>query len=166
MRISKKTTLALNEQIKLEADASQFYLAAASWAEASGYEGAAAYYYAQADEERTHMLKLVKFLNSISISPTIPAIAKPTASHTSLEDSLKMSLKKEQAVTEAIHALLILANKNADYAALDILEWFAAEQVHEESKFEAILQKFDIVGRDGLAIIEIDKILATQVGSC
>ena len=166
MRISKKMVQALNKQIKLEDNASQFYLAAASWAEGAGYEGAAAYYYAQSDEERAHMLKVVKFLNSLGISPTIPAVSEPAASHESLEDSLKASLKNEQAVTEAVHALLTLASKNSDYSVLELLEWFASEQAHEETKFEAILQKFDTIGRDGLAVAEIDRILASQAGSC
>ena len=33
------------------------------------------------------------------------------------------------------------------------------EQIEEEDLFESILQKFDVIGRDKLAIHEIDKIL-------
>jgi len=42
------------------------------------------------------------------------------------------------------------------------LEWFVNEQVQEETKFETLLQKFDLIGRDKLAINEIDKLLAAQ----
>jgi len=42
------------------------------------------------------------------------------------------------------------------------LEWFVNEQVQEETKFETLLQKFDLIGRDKIAINEIDKILAVE----
>ena len=34
------------------------------------------------------------------------------------------------------------------------------EQIEEEQQFENILQKFNLLGRDKLAIYEIDKLLA------
>ena len=165
MKISDEITQALNSQISLEAEAAQYYLATASWCETTGYEGAAAYFYAQSDEERMHMIKIIKFLNSLGISAKISAVSSPQILHKSLEDTLKTSLQNEQSVTEAVHNALALAYKKADYSTLELLEWFAAEQVEEETKFEAILQKFDIIGRDGLAVAEIDKILASQAGT-
>ena len=165
MKISDEVTQALNNQISLEADATQYYLATASWCETAGYEGAATYFYTQSDEERMHMIKIIKFLNSLGISAKIPAVSSPQILHKSLEDAIKTSLQSEQSVTEAIHKTLTLAYKKADYSALGLLEWFATEQVDEETKFEAILQKFDIIGRDGLAVAEIDKILAAQAGT-
>ena len=54
---------ALNEQITVEAQSSQVYLSMASWAEVLGFEGVAQFMYAHSDEERMHMLKMVKFVN-------------------------------------------------------------------------------------------------------
>ena len=82
MKISPKMKKALNDQIALEASASNSYLAMASWCEVTGYQGAANYFYAQADEERTHMLKVVHYLNDVSATATIPAIKAPSKSHT------------------------------------------------------------------------------------
>ena len=56
-------TKALNAQISMEANAVSNYLAAASWCEITGYDGAASFFYAQAEEEHQHMLKFVHFLN-------------------------------------------------------------------------------------------------------
>lgn len=165
MKISEDMKQTLNNQISMEAAASQYYLATASWCEISGYDGGAAYFYAQSDEERMHMLKIVRFLNGLGVSSVIPAVAKPNVSPKSLEDALKTSLANEQAVTAAIKNALVLAHKNTDYATLDILHWFANEQVQEETKFEALLQKFDTIGRDPLAVAEIDKMLAAQAGA-
>ena len=165
MKISEEMKQTLNNQISMEAAASQYYLATASWCEISGYDGGAAYFYAQSDEERMHMLKVVRFLNGLGVPSVIPAVAKPNVSPESLEDALKTSLANEQAVTAAIRDALVLAHKNTDYATLDILHWFANEQVQEETKFEALLQKFDTIGRDPLAVAEIDKMLAAQAGA-
>ena len=165
MKISKDMKQTLNNQISMEAAASQYYLATASWCEISGYDGGAAYFYAQSDEERMHMLKIVRFLNGLGVPSVIPAVAKPSVSPKSLEDALKTSLANEQAVTAAIKKALVLAHKNTDYATLDILHWFASEQVQEETKFEALLQKFDTIGREPLAVAEIDKMLAAQAGA-
>ena len=57
MKISAKMKKALQDQVALEGLASNSYLAMASWCEVTGYQGGAAYFYAQSDEERTHMLK-------------------------------------------------------------------------------------------------------------
>jgi len=56
---------ALNKQIELEASSSQFYLAMASWAEAQGLSGTSSFLYKHSDEERLHMLKLIKFINEV-----------------------------------------------------------------------------------------------------
>ena len=63
MRISDELRQALDNQVRLEFAASNTYLAMASWSEFTGYEGAAAYFYAQSDEERTHMIKIIHYLN-------------------------------------------------------------------------------------------------------
>ena len=39
------------------------------------------------------------------------------------------------------------------------IEWFVHEQIEEEDLFESMLQKFDVIGRDKLALHEIDKLL-------
>jgi len=165
MKISTKMKEALNDQIALEASASNNYLAMASWCEVIGYQGAANYFYAQSDEERTHMLKVVHYLNDVSATATIPAIKAPSISYKSLETLIKTALKNEQIVTKAIHKMVEITQKEKDHSTYAFLEWFVNEQVQEETKFETILQKFDLIGRDKLAINEIDKTLATDAAA-
>ena len=161
MKISTKLTKALNNQIAMEADASNYYLSMASWCEITGYEGAAGFFYAQSDEERQHQLKIVKYLNGLGISAEIPSVKKPAGKFSSLESICKTALKNEQAVTSAINKMVELAQKEKDHGTFAFLQWYVDEQVHEETKFETILQKFNLIGRDKLAINEIDK----QLGS-
>ena len=165
MKISTKMKKALNDQIALEASASNNYLAMASWCEVIGYQGAANYFYAQSDEERTHMLKIVHYLNDVGSTATIPATKAPVSSYKSLEGLIKTALKNEQIVTKAIHKMVEITQKEKDHSTYAFLEWFVNEQVQEETKFETLLQKFDLIGRDKLAINEIDKILATDAAA-
>ncbi len=162
MKISPKMKKSLNDQIALEAAASNNYLAMASWCEVTGYQGSADYFYVQSDEERTHMLKVVHYLNDMGTTATISAIKAPTGSFKSLEGILKTALKNEQTVTAAIHKMVEITQKEKDHSTYAFLEWFVNEQVQEETKFETLLQKFDLIGRDKLAINEIDKILAAE----
>ena len=160
MKISKNMQSALNNQIALEANASNSYLAMASWCEITGYEGGASFFYAQSEEERGHMLKIVHYLNNLGAAATIPATKIPASNFKSLESVLKTALSSEQTVTSAIHKMVEIAQKDKDHSTYAFLEWFVNEQVQEETKFETLIQKFELIGRDKLAINEIDKILA------
>jgi len=165
MKISKNIQTALNNQITLEANASSSYLAMASWCEVTGYAGGASFFYAQSDEERAHMLKIIHYLNNLGIPAVIPATKLPASSFKSLESILKIALNNEQVVTTAIHKMVEIAQKDKDYPASAFLGWFVQEQIQEETKFETLIQKFELLGRDKLAINAIDKILAASANS-
>ncbi len=61
--LNKKVEELLNRQIEREEYSSNLYLSMAVWAETNGYAGISAWLYAQADEEREHMLKFIKYVN-------------------------------------------------------------------------------------------------------
>jgi len=165
MKISKNMQTALNNQITLEANASSSYMAMASWCQVTGYEGSANFFYAQSNEEREHMLKIIHYLNNLGIPAVIPATKLPASGFKSLESILKIALNNEQIVTAAIHKMVEIAQKDKDYSTSAFLGWFVNEQIQEETKFETLIQKFDLIGRDKLAINEIDKILAASATS-
>ncbi len=162
MKLSSKLKKLLNDQVGLEANASHKYLAMASWCAVTGYEGAAGFFFAQSDEERTHMLKIIHYLNDMGVPAAIPTTKDSTTSFRSLETIIKTALKNEQEVTKAIHKMVEISQTEKDHSTYAFLEWFVNEQVQEETKFETLLQKFDLIGRDKIAINEIDKILASQ----
>jgi ferritin len=77
--LKEEIEIALNAQCKMEAEASQKYLAMASWLDRNGFEKSAEYLYAQAEEEREHFLKLFKYINEVggtAITPTIEKLFK------------------------------------------------------------------------------------------
>lgn len=161
MKISSRISKSLNTQIAMEAYASNYYLSMASWCEVAGYEGASKFFYAQSDEERQHMIKIIHYLNGVGIQAVIPVVKEPAKIFKSLEAIIKIALGNEQAVTKAIHSMVEIAQKDNDHSSFNFLQWFVNEQIEEEKLFETILLKFDVIGRDKLAINEIDKYLGS-----
>jgi ferritin len=161
MRISSETAKAINDQIAYEASATQAYVAIGSWCERTGYDGSARFFFEQAAEENTHMLKFVHYLNNAGAEAIIPATDKPQDNFDSLESTFQVGLKSEQAVTKLINNLVEIVEREKDRATYSFLQWFISEQIEEETLFETILQKFEIIGRDKLAIYQIDQSLAS-----
>ena len=157
MKLSDEMVNILNQQIVMESEAASFYLYMASWCEVSGHEGASEFFYKQSDEERMHMLKIVHYINRLGIIADISTIKEPPKDLASLEDIVKAALENEQKVTKAIHEIITLAEKERDRRTFDFMQWFVKEQIEEEDTVDRIFQKFDVIGRDKLAINEIDK---------
>ena len=79
--------------------------------------------------------------------------------HEIFKDYLDKGWLNEQKVTKSIDKIIDTAQNENDHRTSIFLEWFVHEQIEEEDLFESILQKFDVIGRDKLALHEIDKIL-------
>ena len=77
MLISEKINNAFNKQIGHELGNSIQYLAIATHFQSESLFGLAKIYYAQADEEREHAMKFVKFLLDAGGRVVIPAISAP-----------------------------------------------------------------------------------------
>jgi ferritin len=161
MRISAEMATAINDQISYEASSANAYIAIGSWCERIGYDGSAAFFFEQAAEENGHMLKFIHYLNGVEAEAIIPAIEKPPSSFESLESIFQFGLKSEQTVTRAIYDLVDMAEKEKDRSTYSFLQWFISEQIEEETLFHTILQKFDLLERDKLAVYQIDQSLAS-----
>ncbi|MCM4166827.1 putative bacterial non-heme ferritin [Arenibacter antarcticus] len=157
MSIKVSTMDLLNKQIKLEAHASATYLAMASWCDQNAFANSADFFYAQSAEEREHMMKIFRFITDcggIAISPTVENI---NHDFSSLEEVFENALDHEIMVTKSIHELLATARKDQDYVVENFLQWFVAEQLEEEKALRDILDMFELMGRDGIALKFIDE---------
>ncbi len=156
--IKDKILDALNKQIKLEGDSSQLYLAMASWAEVKGLEGSANFLYAHADEERTHMLKLVKFINERGGKAFVPQIEEPKQDFASLKDVFTAILNHEIFVSESINDIVGLTLEERDYTTHNFMQWYVSEQIEEERLARTILDKLNMIGEDkgGLYLFDRD----------
>ncbi len=149
---------ALNAQIKIEAESSQFYLAMASWAESEGMNGTAKFLYLHSDEEREHMLKLVKFVNERGGQAIIPALSQPTSNFDSLNQVFEKLLSHEEFVTQSINELVHICFEEKDYTTQNFMQWYVSEQIEEEALARTILDKLNMIGNDkgGLYLFDRD----------
>ncbi|GAA3631684.1 ferritin [Flavivirga jejuensis] len=154
----KKIENALNNQIKIEAESSQIYLAMACWAEVKGLEGVAGFMYDQSQEERDHMLKLVKFVNERGGHAQISALKAPNVTFESFKEMFEMLLKHEVFVSESINELVHTSLQEKDYATHNFLQWYVSEQIEEEAMARTILDKINLIGDDkgGLYLFDRD----------
>lgn len=156
--LSKSLEKVLNNQVKLEADSSQIYLAMASWAENQGFEGIATFMYSQSDEERMHMLKLVKYINQRGGEAKIPQIEEPKLDHTSFKTLFTQLFEHEVMISKSINELVHITLQEKDYATHNFLQWYVAEQIEEEATARTILDKINLIGDDkgGLYMFDND----------
>ena len=161
---SKKVESALNKQIVLEGFSSNIYLSMAVWAEKQGFEGVANFMYKHADEERQHMLKLIKFMTERGADALVPAIAEPPSNFTNLKALFTELLEHEMGVTNEINKLVHLTLGEQDYTTHNFLQWYVAEQIEEEALARTILDKLKIIGTEsGSGIYMFDRDIAQIV---
>lgn len=139
---------ALNKQIQIEAASSQIYLSMASWAENQGFEGVASFMYAHSDEERFHMLKLMKFVNERGGHAQVPALEAPPSSFGSFKAMFKSLFDHEVKVSQSINDLVDIALLEKDHATHNFLQWYVSEQIEEEALARSILDKINLIGDD------------------
>ena len=156
---------ALNQQVLMEGQSSQVYLAMASWAEIQpGLKGVTQFFYKHSDEERTHMLKLIHFINERGGFAVIPALAQPALTYISLKRAFEELLNHELAVSESINNLVDLSLKEKDYATHNFLQWYVLEQMEEERLARECNDKLDLIGddRSGLYLFDRDIMMMDQ----
>ena len=154
MLISKELNAAINEEIGLELFASNQYLNIASYFESLALKKLAGMFYKQAEEEREHAIKFVKYLGDTGGTVEIPSIQAPKATFTSVEEAVKNSLDWELEVTRRINNLMAMAIDQKDYAAQDFLRWFVTEQVEEVSTMDNLLRVVQAAGERSLIVVE------------
>jgi len=147
----------LNEQIKVEGESSHIYLAMASWCEKEGYENSAKFLYQHSDEERMHMLKLMKYLNEAGGHALAPELVNVPYHYDSLQDVFENVLKHEIEVTKSINELANFCFVNHDFASFHFLQWYVMEQREEESLARRVIDVFKIIGLEGQGLWMIDQ---------
>jgi len=154
--INKKVEIALNEQVEKEGYSSSLYLAMASWAEVKGMPGIAKWLYIQSDEERFHMLKLVKFINERGGKAVIPDFKQPGSEFPSVKIMFEEVLKHEQFISASINDIVAVCIAEKDYTTQQWLQWFVNEQIEEETNAMQILDKLHLLGDGSLYLFDHD----------
>ncbi|MFZ9717833.1 MAG: ferritin [Chitinophagaceae bacterium] len=159
--LNPKIEKALNQQVQLEAASSQVYLAMASWAEVNGYEGIAGFLYMHSDEERMHMLKLMKFINERGGHGVVPALKEPAAKYKGVKELFQDVLNHEILVSTEINKLVDICLKEKDYTTHNFLQWYVSEQIEEEALARKIIDKLKLIGNDPSGLYFFDRDIAS-----
>ena len=130
----------LNEQIGYEFGASQQYVAAAVYYDSETLPRLAAFFYAQALEERNHAMMMVQYLLDADADVVIPGIGAPRSSFPDIVEPVRIALEQEKRVSDQINALAGLARQAGDYSSEQFMQWFIKEQVEEVASMSDLLR--------------------------
>ncbi len=154
--LKNKVEKILNDQVQKEDYSSQLYLAMASWAENQGFSGVSGWLYAQSDEERVHMLKIVKYVNERDGVALIPGMEQPPKDFKNLKEMFDAVLKHEQYITDSINEIVAVCMTEKDFTTLNWVQWFVEEQIEEEASVKDIIDKLNLVGDRNLYMFDRD----------
>ncbi|HEY8651299.1 MAG TPA: ferritin [Chthoniobacterales bacterium] len=157
MLTSKKVIDAINEQIGYEFSAELQYYAIAAHFAAEALPQLSQHFFQQAEEEKGHALRFIKYVVDAGGRVVIPAIDAPKSTFKTPEVAIKLSLDQEVKVTHQINALVELARLEKDYITINFLQWFLTEQLEEVSSMDNLLK---IVQRAGSDLLQADEYLA------
>src|SRR5829696_2025579 len=105
MLAGEKLIQAFNERIGNEMGASMQYIAIASYFDSETLPQLAQFFYRQSEEERTHAMRFVKFINDVGGRVEIPALPAPVRGFTTAEEAVSKALAWEEEVTRQIYDL-------------------------------------------------------------
>lgn len=152
--ISHELNDAINAQIGREFGASLQYLQIAAYFDGMALARAAELFFKQAEEERAHAMKFLKYVLDAGGEVHIPPIDAPRSNFASAEEAVSAALKWEVDVTSNINNLVEIALSTKDYLARNFLDWFVNEQLEEVSSMDKLLRVVKGVGDRNLYMIE------------
>jgi ferritin len=165
--LSQSMQEALNKQVKLEAASSHAYLAMASWSDIQpGLDNVAEYFFKQSEEEREHMLKLIRYINERGGFALVPSLEQPVVTYKGLKSMFADFLRHEIEVSSSINELVDQALSEKDYATHNFLQWYVSEQIEEERSARVLNDKLEMIGEDksGLYLFDRDIMMTRSNG--
>lgn len=160
--LTNKVQDALNAQINAELWSGYLYLSMAMHFEAEGRAGIANWFNIQFKEEQAHAEIFINYINQRGGRVVLEPIAAVPQTWESPLAAFEDTLAHEQKVTALINALYKLAEEEHDYATRDRLTWFVSEQVEEEDNARQLIDKFKLIGDNGMGLYMLDQELGSR----
>jgi ferritin len=129
----------LNEQISYEFAAQQQYIANAVYYDGQTLPRLAAFFYAQAVEERNHAMMMVQYLLDADARVAIPGVEAPETEFADIVAPVALALDQERRVSEQIANLAAMAREENDFLSEQFTQWFLKEQVEEVATMSSLL---------------------------
>lgn len=156
MLISETLNAAMNRQIGHELGNSNQYIAIASYFEGEGLSLLAKLFYTQANEERDHAMRFVKFVLDVGGKVVVPAIPEPRNRFESAVDAAQLAYDSEDRTTRQIYDLVDLAAEQRNHIATNFLQWFVSEQLEEMASAD---KRLTVIKRSGPNVLMVEAYL-------
>jgi ferritin len=151
----------LNEQIAHEFAASQQYIANAVYFDTETLPRLAAFFYAQAVEERNHAMMMIRYLLDADARVTVPGVAAPETQFADSVAPIALALEQEKRVSDQIARLTSVAREEGDFQSEQFVQWFLKEQVEEVATMSSLLA---VASRVGDNVMYVEDYLARERG--
>ena len=132
---------------------------------AKNLDGMASWMRLQSEEERVHAMKFLDFINQRGGRVVLQQINQPQLDWASPLDAFQQAYNHELEISHKIDALVDLATKESDHAAVNFLQWFVSEQVEEEANALAIVDKLKMVGDNMMGVLMMDAQLGQRTAA-
>ncbi|GLY09447.1 ferritin [Bacillus badius] len=154
----------LNNLIQVEHVSTTLYLAMSAYMASRNYTGMARWLRLQAEEERTHMLKLIDYVTDRGGQVEIQALpAQPAAFGTPLETFQKV-LEHERFVTNSYRQAYNYAAQHDQQTAV-LFQEFLREQVDEEAQAQTIVDRLKLAQNNPAALLILDQELGRRTAA-
>ncbi len=145
-RLSETLRTALNDQMTKEAYASQIYLSYGAWAASKGYDGISNFLFRHANEERSHMMKILEYIIERGATAAVQAIGAPPPDPATVFDCFEKTFSHEVDNTTSIYKIVKMSFNEEDWATWNFMQWFVKEQTEEETMVMNMIDKLKIAG--------------------
>ena len=161
--LSKKLESEINNQINAEIWSAYLYLSMSAWFEDKNLLGFANWMRIQYHEEITHALKFFDYINERGGRVILQPIKAVKTDWKNEIEIFQETLDHEKKVTSLINNLVNIAIEEKDHASNNMLQWFVAEQVEEESTADEILQQLIFIKGNPQGLLMLDRELKQRV---
>jgi ferritin len=163
MALNKNVEAILNNQINKEFWSAYFYLSMSNYLNANGMSGFANWMKVQFEEETSHAMKMMVFVNERGGRVILEPIAEVPSEWEGVLNIYEETLRHEEVVTGLINECVNVAIEEKDHATVNFLQWFVDEQVEEEAGVSEIIDQLKMIGCQGNGLYMIDKEFKSRV---
>ena len=152
---------ALNALANGELASAHLYWQAAGWCFERHLDGCGEFLLAHADEELTHMRRMLRFMIDTDMPIKLDALPEPKIDVENVLGLFEKILAHEQKVTDSIGREVNNAQASGDHSTFEFLQWFVMEQRGEMKLFRDIVDRIKLIGDGPQALYFIDQEVAT-----
>ncbi len=153
---------AINKQINAEIWSAYLYLSMSAYFESENLPGFANWMKIQWQEELTHATKFFDYVNERGGRVKLEAIAEVKTQWANTIEAFEETLAHERHVSSLINDLVNIALEEKDHATNNMLQWFVAEQVEEESNVDSLVVQLKMIEGHGHGMLMLDRELGSR----